>query len=565
MELLEKHFDIAFAAPDGIKRLRELILTLAMQGKLVPQDSNDQPARKLLQEIEAEKKRLVKAGKIKVLKSLPAIRQEEVPYELPQGWEWVRFGEIAQHNSGKTLDKGRNTGQLREYITTSNLYWGYFELVNLRQMPIRDEELEKCTARKGDLLLCEGGEAGRAAVWNYDTEVCFQNHVHRARFYCDVDPYFAYRFFEKLNATGEIKQHRKGVGISNMSSKALASIVFPLPPLVEQCRIVARIDQLMARCDELEKLRAEREQKRLGVHTAALNRLLAEQDADSFTDAWQFITRHFGELYSNRDNVVELRKAVLQLAVMGKLVPQDPNEKPVSELLMELEVEKMRLVKAGKIKAPKPLPKISPREIPYELPPGWEWVRLDEVIVSGPTNGFSPKTVSYETPIRSLSLSATTSGVFKGEYSKFVDWDIPSDSYLWLRDGDILIQRGNTLEYVGVPAVYRGESNQFIYPDLMMRIRVSENINTDYIHLALSAETSRNFLRSSASGTSGTMPKINQAALRSLPIPISPLTEQRRIVAKINQLMALCDELDRQIIAASDRQATLLNAVMAQV
>jgi len=252
-QLLEQHFDTAFAAPDGIARLRELILTLAMQGKLVDQDPNDPPASELLKEIEAEKQRLVKAGKIKKPKPLPEVSDEEITHEIPASWAWVRFGDIAQHNSGKTLDKGRNTGEPRDYITTSNLYWGRFELDNVRQMLIRDNELEKCTAKKNDLLICEGGEAGRAAVWNFDSEVCFQNHVHRARFYKDIDPYFVYRFFEKLNATGEINQHRKGVGISNMSSKALASIVFPLPPLPEQHRIVARIDQLMALCDTLDQ------------------------------------------------------------------------------------------------------------------------------------------------------------------------------------------------------------------------------------------------------------------------------------------------------------------------
>jgi len=120
-------------------------------------------------------------------------------------------------------------------------------------MLIREDELEKCTAKKDDLLICEGGEAGRAAMWPFDSEVCFQNHIHRARFYKDIDPYFVYRFFEKLSATGEINQHRKGEGIYNMSSKALASIVFPLPPQPEQHRIVARTDQLMTLCDQLDQ------------------------------------------------------------------------------------------------------------------------------------------------------------------------------------------------------------------------------------------------------------------------------------------------------------------------
>ncbi len=434
--LLEKHFDIAFAAPDGIKKLRELILTLAMQGKLVPQDPNDQPASELLKDIEAEKRRLVKAGKIREPKPLPEIKPDEVPYELPKSWEWVRFANIAQHNSGKMLDKSRNKGKYRDYITTSNLYWGFFELDNVRQMPISDEEIEKCTARKGDLLLCEGGEAGRAAVWFYDNEVCFQNHIHRARFYCDIDPYYAYRFFEKLNATGEINQYRQGVGISNMSGKVLASIVLPLPPLAEQKRIVARIDQLMTRCDELEKLRSDREAKRLTVHISALNRLFEAQGSDSFTDAWQFLNRHFGELYSVKANVTELRKAMLQLGVMGKLVPQDPNDQPASELLKEIEAEKRRLVKEGKIKPQKPLPEIKPGDVPCELPVGWKWVRLGQVTDYNGRKNIASEEIADDTWLLDLEdIEKDTSRIiYRAKYSERLSTSTKST----FQKGDVL-------------------------------------------------------------------------------------------------------------------------------
>ncbi len=271
-QFLTEHFDIwtAAVAPKaaagrgnnhnmelyGLKKLRELILELAVRGLLVPQDPTDEPAAALLQKIAAEKARLVKEGKIDPPKKFPPIREDEKPFELPEGWTWIRFGEIAQHNAGKTLDGGRNTGELRDYLTTSNLYWGRFDLSEVRQMPIRDDELDKCTAQKGDLLICEGGEAGRAAVWNEDYEICFQNHVHRARFYCEVNPYYAYRYFEKLSATGEINQYRKGVGISSISGKSLASVIFPLAPISEQRRIVAKVDELMALCDRLEELLA---------------------------------------------------------------------------------------------------------------------------------------------------------------------------------------------------------------------------------------------------------------------------------------------------------------------
>jgi type I restriction enzyme S subunit len=556
-KLLEHHFDTAFAAPDGIKKLRELILALAMQGKLVEQDPNDPPASQLLKEIEAEKKRLVKAGKIKVSKLLPESTTYEVTQEIPKSWLWVRFGDIAQHNSGKTLDKSRNTGQPRGYITTSNLYWGRFELENIRQMLMRDDEIEKCTARKNDLLICEGGEAGRAAVWDFDSEVCFQNHVHRARFYCDIDPYYAYRFFEKLNATGEISQHRKGVGISNMSSKALASIAFPLPPLKEQRRITARIDQLMARCDELEKLRAEREQKRLAVHAAALKQLLDAQEQDGLTNSWQFLAHHFGELYSVKENVAELRKAILQLAVMGKLVPQNPNDPPASQLLKEIEAEKKRLVKAGKIKEPKPLPEITSEEVPYQLPVGWGWVRLGSVFntSSGTTfsvelekdHGAFPYVKVGDMNLPGNELVITTSSRYIDPDAKMRKGIIPTGSIIFPKRGGAIAT--NKKRIVEGP----------IFVDLnTMAITPSKVVTTEYAYLWLLTID----LAGLNTGTS--VPQINHKDIDPLLFPLPSLSEQHRIVVKIDQLMDLYNALDRQIEAATGKRSELLNAVMSQ-
>lgn len=246
----EKYFDTLFTTEESIDQLKQAILQLAVMGKLVPQNSNDQPASVLLENIEREKARLIQ-GEVKKKKVLPAVSNDEKQFTIPKNWVWVRFGQIAQHNSGKMLHKGKSFGQNRSYITTSNLYWGYFQLDELRQMPIKSKELDKCTAKKGDLLICEGGEAGRAAVWNHDYNICFQNHVHRARFFCKIDPYYIYRYFQLLSTTGKINNYRKGVGIPNLSGKSLASIVLPLPPVAEQHRIVAVVDDLMALCDSL--------------------------------------------------------------------------------------------------------------------------------------------------------------------------------------------------------------------------------------------------------------------------------------------------------------------------
>jgi type I restriction enzyme S subunit len=175
------------------------------------------------------------------------------PFEIPKSWVWCRLGDIAQHNSGKTLDKKRNTGILYEYITTSNLYWGYFDFTELRKMLIENIELERYTAMRGDLLICEGGDAGRSAIWEYEQTICFQNHIHRVRPFENIKASFIYYFMQLIYLNGEIKKYLKGVGIQSLSGNALASITIPIPPLAEQKRIVSKIEQIFAQIENIEK------------------------------------------------------------------------------------------------------------------------------------------------------------------------------------------------------------------------------------------------------------------------------------------------------------------------
>lgn len=244
-----------------------------------------------------------------------------------------------------------------------------------------------------------------------------------------------------------------------------------------------------------------------------------------------------------------------------RIVEQDPKDEPANNLLLRSQEERARL-KLDKRKDVRPIPGDTP--LGFRLPASWKWESLENLLVFGPTNGVSPKAVDYATNVRSLTLSATTSGQFKAQHFKCIDIDVPNDSELWLRAGDILVQRGNTPEYVGVSAVYRGPPNCFVYPDLMMKLRVSTVFNVEYIHLAMSHEGARNYLRERASGTSGSMPKINQTTLRSLPIPIPPLAEQHRIVAKVEELLALCDRLEAQLTTSQTHSRRLLEATLHQ-
>jgi type I restriction enzyme, S subunit len=255
-QLLTRNFNTVTQSKEGVNQLRQTILQLAFQGKLTTkwrlENADAIPASTILEEINAEKQQLIKEGKLRKELHVHKIAQNEQLFKIPESWEWDRMGAISQHNSGKTLDSGRNKGTSQNYITTSNLYWGYFKLDNVKSFLISDNELDRCSTVKGDLLICEGGEAGRTAVWEESYSICFQNHIHRVRLYGNINPYFVFRYFQKLNFSGEINEYRKGMGISNMSSASLASIPIPIPPIAEQEVIVTNINGLMSLCDELE-------------------------------------------------------------------------------------------------------------------------------------------------------------------------------------------------------------------------------------------------------------------------------------------------------------------------
>ena len=234
------------------ERLKKSILQEAIEGRLVPLAPNDEPASVLLEKIRKEKARLVKEGKLKKkdLEEKP-ISEDEKPFEIPESWEWVRIGTIFNHSSGKQLSGSNTEGALREYITTSNLYWGRFELDNLKSMYYKDSELEKCTAKQGDLLVCEGGDIGRSAIWPYDYDICLQNHVHRLRPYDNRYTKFVFYIMWYYKSVGLIGG--KGIGIQGLSASALKQIAIPLPPLAEQKRIVAKIEEVFKEIDKLKK------------------------------------------------------------------------------------------------------------------------------------------------------------------------------------------------------------------------------------------------------------------------------------------------------------------------
>ena len=244
-------------------KLKKSVLQEAIQGKLVPQDPNDEPASKLLERIKAEKTKLFKEGKLKKKDLVDSVIfkgddnkyyekigseftciDDEIPFEIPDSWAWIRLGNIFQHNTGKALNGSNQRGVFYDYITTSNLYWNSFVLGKLRSMPFTEDELDKCTVKKGDLLVCEGGDIGRSAIWNYDYDIRIQNHIHRLRAYSPICTMFVYYTLYLYKHTGLIGG--KGIGIQGLSSNALHKLLLPLPSIAEQKRIVDKVEFVIA-------------------------------------------------------------------------------------------------------------------------------------------------------------------------------------------------------------------------------------------------------------------------------------------------------------------------------
>ena len=315
------------------KQLKNSILQWAIQGKLVPQDPNDEPASVLLERIRAEKARLVKEKKIKKDKNESIIYRgddnsyyekflatgevkcidDEIRFEIPNGWEWERIGNIFNHTSGKQQSSSNKSGGTpQKFITTSNLYWGYFVLDNVKVMNFTEDEIKSCSATKGDLLVCEGGAGyGRSAIWNYDYDICLQNHVHRLRplvdGICEYVFYFMYLQKESNNLASV------GTAMPGLSANKLKSLLIPLPPTAVKNDITDILKKVFPIVEKYDKV-----QEKLNLLNSSL------YDA--------------------------LKKSILQEAIQGRLVPQFVDEGTAQELLEQIRQEKQKLVKEGKLK-----------------------------------------------------------------------------------------------------------------------------------------------------------------------------------------------------------------------
>ena len=563
--MLLSNLNLLATAPGGVAKLRELILTLAVQGKLVPQDPADEPAGVLLQKIRAEKDRLIAEGKIKRDKPLAAIGEEEKPFGLPQGWEWVRALDICalitdgDHQPPPKADTGVPFLVIGDVRTGAVLLQGasrfvsesYFEKLDWGKKPF-----------PGDVLYTTVGSFGIPVPVVQQQRFCFQRHIALLRpAVVDLQSYLALALRTTL-AFAQAEKGATGTAQKTVPLSVLRNLILPLPPLAEQSRIVTRVEALMRLCDALEAKGQLEAAQHAQLVSTLLGTLTGSTTPEELAAHWQRVAQHFDLLVDRPEAIDALEQTLLQLAVRGLLVPQDPTDEPASALLQKIRAEKDRLIATGQIKRDKPLPPITDEEKPFELPVGWAWVRLGGVALQGPSNGLSPKPQELPTDVRCLSLSATTQGFFKPECFKYVDVSSQAAQQFFLKNGDLLIQRGNSLEYVGIAAIYDGPDDAYIYPDLMMRLQLSTCVKTEFIHTMLVCADGRSYFQRNATGTQGTMPKVNQATVAGAPIPLPPLAEQSRIVTRVTALRRLCADLRQRLAERQSVQARLAEALL---
>ncbi len=560
--MLLSNLEILATAPGGVAKLRELILTLAVQGKLVPQDPTDEPASVLLQKIRAEKDRLMAEGKIKRDKPLAEIAEEEKPFELPMGWEWVRLGEITNYGTTTKVEKLQPDTWVLDMEDIEKSSGRLLQRLRFAQRPALSD---KNCFLAGDVLYGKLRPYLNKVLVADEDGVC-TTEIIPFRCYGDYVPeYFRLVlsspfFLEYVNARSY------GMKMPRLGTEDARKSVIPLPPLAEQSRIVTRVEELMRLCDALEaKGRLEAAQHAQLVSTL-LGALTASATPEELAENWQRVAQHFDLLAGRPEAIDALEQTLLQLAVRGLLVPQDPADEPASELLQKIRAEKDRLIAEGKIKRDKPLPPITDEEKPFELPVGWEWVRLGEIVLisSGVTLGRktaipSPVSLPY------LRVANVQRWHLNLSSMKEVVIDQSELARFQLLNGDLLITEGGDWDKVGRTAIWRDELQTCLHQNHVFKARgISTVWNPIWAELYLNSAVARAYFASSAKQTTN-LASINMTQLKDCAFPVPPLAEQSRIVARVTALRRLCADLRQRLVEREAVQARLAEALVHEV
>jgi type I restriction enzyme S subunit len=536
---LVRHFDLIAQAPGGVARLRELILTLAVQGKLVPQDPSDEPASELIKKIRAEKDRLIAEGKIKRDKPLAEITDEEKPFELPKDWEWVPLQFIGYTQTGTTPDKKNPQmyGGDIPFIKPGDIYPNHVDYSNeaLSEAGLADSGR---LAPAGSLLMVCIGTIGKS---NLIERACsFNQQINSVTPLC-CSPEYVKLFCRSPFFQAEAWARSSITTISILNKGKWEAIPVALPPLAEQSRIVARVEELMQLCDALEASGQLEAQQHVQLVNTLLGTLTQSETPEALADNWQRIATHFDLLLDRPEAVDALEQAILQLAVRGLLVPQDPTDEPASVLLQKIRTEKDHLIAQGKIKRDKPLPPITDEEKQFKLPRGWDWARLQQAYDVRDGTHDTPKYQATGFPL------VTSKNIYGGVL------DLSDVKLISAQDHEQISARSKVdrndilfamIGSIGNPVIVNTDLEFSVKNVALFKYYASPLSCPPYLLLLLQTEAKG--IRERAAGAVQSFVSLGQ--LRSAVVALPPLVEQFRVVTHVNQLRSLCADLRKQMV-----------------
>jgi len=571
VEQLLAQYERMAEAPDAVVRLRRFVLDLAVRGKLVDQNPADEPAFEQLQRIATEKARLAKAGEVKARKINARVRQEPLGFLPPGGWALTDLGAVAL----KITDGAHKTPTYVErgvpFVSVKDFSAGRLSLSNTRFIPESEHRVlyQRCDPRRGDILIGRIGTLGKAVLVDTDEEFSLfvsvgliridHQNLCAAFFRLLLNSPFVEEEFDRIKIGGGTHTNKLNLG-------DLHTVALPIPPLAEQHRIVAKVDELMALCDRLEEARKEREAARDRLTASSLARLNApDPDPANFTTHACFALDNLPALTTRADQIKQLRQTILNLAVRGRLVAQNEADEPAVKLLKEIGEERLHLVKAGKVRKPKPLSRPTASEICFAAPDKWIWCRLGDLVLDSDA-GWSPQTAGHARRGDAwgvLKVSAVSWDQFDPTANKQVLPGTEPRLQAQVRKGDFLISRANTAELIARSVLVVEEPLHLMMSDKIVRLRLSEHCDHRFAWLINNyADFAREYYAANATGASPSMKNVSRSVILGLPIPLPPRAEQRRIVAKVDELMILCDCMETSLAKVDEIRQCLLEAAL---
>jgi type I restriction enzyme S subunit len=547
----------------GIKKLRELILELAVRGKLVPQDPNDEPAGELLKRIHIERANSISNGKTKKEKLSLPIEDEEKTFELPENWEWIRLSKIAEFVNGFAFSSSDFSNEGVGVVKIGDIQDGSLTPESMSRVPfevVRDLDV-RLKVEPNELVIAMSGATTGKLGFNKTSQTFYLNQRVGK-----IIPFIVSREFLFLDLTTKIAANLAksfGSAIPNLSTEQINAILIALPPLAEQHRIVAKVDELMALCDQLEAQHNNAADAHEQLVSHLLSTLTQSQDAEDFNANWQRIATHFDTLFTTESSIDALKQTLLQLAVMGKLVPQDPNDEPASELLKRIQAEKAKLISEGKIKKDKSLPEIGAHEIPFGLPNGWQLARLND-LTKLITKGSSPKWqgVNYSDNHQDI-LFVTSENV--GSYTLLLD----SPKYVEQKFNEIeprsILAKGDFLmnivgASIGRTAIYNLDTLANINQAVCLIRALTSNLYEQFLLHFFNSDTCLQYMFDKQ--VDNARPNLSMGNIAKFVVPLPPLAEQHRIVAKITELMTHCEQLKSRINHSRSSQQKLADVLI---